>query len=224
MPAAMTSKIDRICDALDREYGRRHWTRPRSVLDELIYTILSQNTSAANCERAFQNLVRRFPTWDDVRRASAVEIADAIRVGGLAHRKAPRIKRILEEIYRRQSKLDLEWIAQIPQKDALEYLMSFEGVGRKTAACVLMFGLGRPVMPVDTHVHRVATRLGLIEKTTADRAHDLLQALVPPQRVYSCHLNFVAHGRSVCRARRPGCGVCVLQAECDYRAGAPEDG
>ncbi|MGC8862655.1 MAG: endonuclease III domain-containing protein [Armatimonadota bacterium] len=210
------TRIDRICDALEREYGQQRWTRHGTILDELIYTILSQNTSAANCERAFRALIERFPTWDHVRLASQEEIADAIRVGGLADQKAPRIKRILKGIHNRKSNLDLEWLANLADEEALAYLSTFDGVGRKTAACVLMFGLGRPVMPVDTHVHRVATRLGLIEKTTADRAHDLLQALVPPERIYSCHLNLVAHGRRVCRARQPRCNQCVLRAECDH--------
>ena len=210
------SRIDRACDALDTEYGRREWTRRGRVLDELIYTILSQNTTAKNCEEAFRTLSERFVTWDDARLAPWREIADAIRVGGLADRKAPRIKRIFEEVHQRQGNLGLEWIADTPDAEALSYLMAFDGVGRKTAACVLMFGLGRPVMPVDTHVHRVATRLGLIEKTTADKAHDLLQAIVPPDRVYSCHVNLVTHGRQVCHARNPECGRCVLQADCDH--------
>jgi len=210
------SKVDRVCDALDLEYGCPKWTRRERVLDELIYTILSQNTTAANCDEAFRTVSERFSTWDDARLAPWQEIADAIRVGGLADRKAPRIKRILEEIHERQGNLDLEWIADAPDDEALDYFMAFDGVGRKTAACVLMFGLGRPVLPVDTHVHRVATRLGLIGRTTADKAHDLLQSLVPPERVYSCHVNLVTHGRRVCHARNPECGVCVLRDECNH--------
>ena len=210
------SKVDRVCDALDREYGRPEWTRRERVLDELIYTILSQNTTAKNCEQAFRTLSERFVTWDEARLAPWQEIAEAIRVGGLADQKAPRIRRILEEIHERQRNLDLEWIAGAPDNEAINYLMAFDGVGRKTAACVLMFGLGRPVMPVDTHVHRVATRLGLIERTTADKAHDLLRAIVPPDRVYSCHVNLVTHGRVACHARGPECGRCVLRDDCDY--------
>ncbi|MCX8052326.1 MAG: endonuclease III, partial [Armatimonadetes bacterium] len=147
------SKIEKVCDALDQEYGRQTWTRRRNVLDELIYTILSQNTTAANCNQAFRELRRRFLTWDQVRLAPTEQIADAIRVGGLADQKAPRIKRILQEISENKAKLNLEWIADKPNDEALSYLTAFEGVGLKTAACVLMFGLGRPVMPVDTHVH-----------------------------------------------------------------------
>src|SRR5450759_4943059 len=188
------SRIERICDGLDRCYGRREWEPGRPVLDELIYTILSQNTSAKNCDQAFRELSERFPTWKTVMAAPTEHIADAIRTGGLANRKAPRIKLILEQIFERQGTLDLEWIADAPDSEALGYLLGFDGVGRKTAACVLMFGLGRPVMPVDTHVHRVATRLGLIGRMTADAAHDALQELVPPEQVYGCHVNLVTHG------------------------------
>lgn len=205
-----------MCELLEQEHGRPQWAGRNRVLDELILTILSQNTTAKNCNEAFRVLSERFVTWEEVRRARTEDIADAIRVGGLANRKAPRIKAILEQVYRRQGNLDLEWIAELPDQEAVRYLVRFEGVGRKTAACVLMFGLGRPVMPVDTHVHRVAERLGLIGRMSTDAAHDALGRLVPPDSVYSCHVNVVAHGRKVCRARNPRCAICVLNRECDY--------
>ena len=208
------SKIARVCELLDGHYGRVEWNGRRGVLDELVYTILSQNTTARNCDEAFRRLSERFVLWEGVRQARVDEIADAIRPGGLANRKAPRIKAILEAIHERQGSLDLEWIADAPDAEAIDYMLAFDGVGRKTAACVLMFGLGRPVIPVDTHVHRVAMRLGLIGKVSADDAHDLLQKLVPPEQVYSCHVNLVRHGREVCHARGPECGVCILREEC----------
>lgn len=213
-----------MCELLEREYGRAQWTRRGRLLDELILTILSQNTTAKNCSEAFRVLSERFMTWDEVRSAGIEDIADAIRVGGLANRKAPRIKEILEQIYRRQGNLDIEWIADLPEQEAISYLLAFDGVGRKTAACVLMFGLGRPVMPVDTHVHRVATRLGLIGGMSVDAAHDALAKLVPPDAVYSCHVNMVTHGRRVCRPRNPRCPGCILKEECDYDAGANRAG
>jgi endonuclease-3 len=188
----------------------------RPVLDELIYTILSQNTSAKNCNEAFRGLSERFPAWEAVMGAPVEEIAAAIRVGGLANRKAPRIKQILEEIFERQGNLDLEWIANTPDREAIDYLLGFDGVGRKTAACVLMFGLGRPVLAVDTHVHRVAMRLGLIGKVSADAAHDLLGEIVPRDRVYSFHVNMVTHGRQVCHARGPECPKCAIKDSCDF--------
>jgi len=212
------NKIIRICDALDECYGRREWTHRKPVLDELILTILSQNTNAKNYNEAFRRLSERFPVWEDVIRAPDEDVADAIRVGGLANIKAPRIKYIFEEIYKCQGNLDLDWIADEPDGEGIEYLLGFEGIGRKTAACVLMFALGRPVLPVDTHVHRVSERLGLIGKVSADRAHDLLQKIVPPDQIYSFHINMVAHGRQVCCARNPACYRCVLREECKYFA------
>lgn len=214
------SKLARVCDALDARYGRREWTGGRPVLDELIYTILSQNTTSANCDKAFARLRERFPVWEAVVAAHAQEIADAIRPGGLANRKAPRIKAVLEQAYAQHGDLDLKWIADVSDTEAMDYLLALDGVGRKTAACVLMFGLGRPVLPVDTHVHRVSQRLGLIGRVDADRAHDLLAGMVPQERVYSFHVNTVAHGRQVCRARSPRCDICVIREECAYFAGS----
>jgi endonuclease-3 len=213
-----TSPIERICDLLDECYGSKEWADGRPILDELIYTILSQNTSAANCDQAFRQLTSRFGTWEAVMGARIEDIANAIRSGGLANRKAPRIRRILQEVFQRQGNLDLDWIATAPDCEAINYLLAFDGVGRKTAACVLMFSLGRPVLPVDTHVHRVAMRLGLIGKCSADDAHDLLQAIVAPDLIYSFHVNMVAHGRMVCHARGPECPECALNQECVYFA------
>ena len=212
------SRIERVCDGLGGCYGLREWEFTRPVLDELIYTILSQNTSAKNCDEAFRELSERFAGWEAVMSAPAEQIAAAIRVGGLANRKAPRIKQILEEIFERQGNLDLEWIARTPDAEAVRYLLGFDGVGRKTAACVLMFGLGRPVLPVDTHVHRVAMRLGLIGNVSADAAHDLLGEMVPRERVYSFHVSMVTHGRQVCHARGPECARCAIREDCDYFA------
>ena len=212
------SKISLIRELLDAHYGKNEWAERLPVLDELVLTILSQNTTAKNCSEAFEHLRARLGAWDNIMRADWREIAEAIKVGGLANRKAPRIKRILEEIHERQGNLDLEWIAGVPDEQAMEYLMAFDGVGRKTAACTLMFALNRPVLPVDTHVHRVAERLGLIPKVSADKAHDLLQQLVAQNDIYSFHVNMVTHGRRGCRAIRPDCPSCILKEECDYFA------
>jgi len=209
------SKIDRVCGLLDEHYGRKTWSRRGRVLDELVLTILSQNTTAKNSNAAFRTLLERFPTWDDVCAASCEEIAEAIGVGGLANRKAPRIQAILLSIRDRYQSLDLDWIADLTDAEALDYLTRYDGVGRKTAACVLMFALGRPTLPVDTHVHRVSVRLGLVPWSSTEAAHDLLRAIVPAGNVYSFHINTVTHGREVCHARGPDCAGCVLREECD---------
>jgi endonuclease-3 len=206
-----------VCEQLDTAYGVLTWRSHGEPLGALIATILSQHTSDKNSERAFDNLRRVFPTWDGVRTAEVAAIADAIRSGGLADSKAPRIKSVLEQIRERAGKTTLDFLTEMPTDEAKAYLTGFHGVGPKTTACVLMFSLGRPVLPVDTHVFRVSHRLGLIEKRLGEaKAHDALQAQLPPERVYSFHVHMIRHGRRVCVAQRPRCSACVLSERCDY--------
>ena len=188
----------------------------RPIIDELVMTVLSQHTSDTNSARAFQTLKARFPTWDRVLDAPADEIADAIRSGGLADQKAPRIKRILAEIEEREGHLDLSRLNVVDDQTVDEYLCSLPGVGPKTAACVLVFSMGRAAFPIDTHVHRIVRRLGWVEgKMSADQAHRRLGPLVPPEIRYELHMALINHGRNVCRAQRPRCGDCVLLDFCD---------
>ena len=209
-------RIAEICALLDGEYGRPD-AKPRyGPLDEFVLTILSQNTSAANYTRAFDRLQSRFQDWETVRTAPVAEIEDAIRPGGLAKIKAPRIKQALNEILERTGGLSLDFLAEMPDEEAREYLMRFDGVGIKTASCVLMFSLGRPVLPVDTHVHRISRRLGLIGSESAESAHHTLQAMVPDELVYSFHVNVVTHGRRICKAQNPLCDACVLLPICHH--------
>ncbi|HVL63605.1 MAG TPA: endonuclease III [Actinomycetota bacterium] len=180
-------------------------------LDELIMTVLSQHTSDSNTERAFASLRRRFRTWEEVRAAPVRDVADAIRSGGLAEQKAPRLKAILDEIAAREGKVSLDRLHSLPDDEIETYLVSLPGVGPKTAACVLCFSLGRAAFPVDTHVHRVALRLGWIPpKTSAERAHLVLGQAIPPDARYPLHVALIRHGRTTCTARRPYCSDCVL--------------
>ncbi len=204
-----------ICRRLRREYGPVKLGRRLPPLDELIFTILSQHTSDSNSEAAFTSLQNRFADWDAVRRARVASIAKAIKSGGLANQKAPRIKAILQETHERHGSLSLDFLCQMPDDEAVEYLCGFNGVGPKTAACVLMFSCRKPVLPVDTHVHRVSKRLGLIdEKTNAERAHVELAELVPKDSVIEFHVQLIRHGRRVCTARSPKCEGCVLVDRC----------
>jgi endonuclease III len=212
-----TVKAYWVCDRLDEEYGTLEWRSHGEPLGALVGTILSQHTSDRNSERAYDNLRRVFPTWDQVRLAAPDAIADAIRSGGLADSKAPRIKSVLEQIHEKAGKTSLDFLRDMPTEEAKEYLTGFHGVGPKTTACVLMFSLCRPVLPVDTHVFRVSHRLGLIEKRMGEaKAHDALQSLLPPERVYPFHVHMIRHGRRVCIAQRPRCAACVLSERCDY--------
>jgi endonuclease III len=179
-------------------------------------TVLSQHTSDVNTARAFAGLKQRFPRWEAVVDAPPEEVADAIRSGGLADQKAPRIQAILREIERREGALSLARLGELRDDEVEDYLCSLPGVGPKTAACVLVFSMGRAAFPIDTHVHRVTRRLGWIPgNATADKAHALLKEAVPPEIRYELHVQLIAHGRTICKARNPSCSECVLLDVCD---------
>jgi endonuclease-3 len=208
-------RLRRVIALLDDLYGRPLWSPRYPPVDELVYTVLSQNTADVNTERTFAALKARFPDWRAVRDAPVAEVEQAIALGGLARVKAPRIKAILAAVSERTGDPDLSELDGMTDDAALTYLQSMPGVGPKTAACVLMFALGRPAMPVDTHVHRLAGRLGLIDaKLSAEQAHRPLTELAGPGNVYALHINLVRHGRRICHARRPQCGRCPLAVIC----------
>lgn len=220
MPARRSDPLSFCLRALAGAYGAKRAPARRSrppALDELILTVLSQNTNDRNRDRAYRSLRQRFPGWEDVLAAPTPAIVAAIRVGGLAEQKARRIQALLTRVKETDGSLSLERLCAMPQEEARNYLLSFKGVGDKTAACVLLFSCGRPVFPVDTHILRVSQRLGLIpEKASAKQAHELLDARVPDDRKYEFHLNLIAHGRAVCHARKPECTVCCLKSKCRY--------
>jgi endonuclease-3 len=200
---------------LRKRFGPLEPPRRTDPLEELILTVLSQHTSDLNAGRAFEALRDAFPTWEDVVQAKLERVADVIRSGGLANTKAPRIQQILREIRERQGRYDLSFLRRRTDEEAREYLTSLPGVGPKTAAVVMSFSLGRAAMPVDTHVHRVSGRLGLIPaKTSADKAHRLLEDLVPPELRTSLHVGLIRLGREICKAGRPRCEECPLVDLC----------
>jgi len=212
--------ISDIIARLDQTYSMPAWRPHRDPVAELVLTILSQNTADTNSGRAFVRLLAAFPSWQAVIDAPLPELIAAIRPGGLAPTKAPRIQAALRDISERAGGFDLTFLAGLPLDEARAWLGSIHGVGPKTVACVLMFALGRPAMPVDTHVFRVAMRLGLIPERagnaamTPEKAHTLLEAAVPPQHFYAFHIGLIKHGRRVCTARNPGCPRCVLRDAC----------
>jgi endonuclease III len=214
-----TGKIRRVASQLDQCYGPRRWHSHGDPIDELVATILSQHTSDLNTERAFASLRSRFPTWEAVIEAPTEAVADAIRSGGLANLKAPRIQAVLVAVRDRFGGFDLSPLGDMTVTAARGELVTLKGVGPKTASCVLLFSLGMPAMPVDTHVHRVSQRLGLIAPSdSAEAAHELLERDLGENvdEVYAFHVNLIAHGRTVCLARRPRCERCVLTECCDY--------
>jgi endonuclease-3 len=208
-----------ILDALEAAYGRPARHARAAPIDELVSTILSQHTSDINTARAFASLRARFPSWDAVIAAPAADVADAIRSGGLADVKAPRIQQALRDVRDQLGGFDLAFLASMPATEARDWLTRLHGVGPKTASCVLLFSLDLPVMPVDTHVHRVALRLGLVPpRTSAERAHALLEARIPAHRMYDAHMLMIQHGRRTCTARAPKCPRCVLVQSCPAAA------
>jgi len=207
--------VEQIVSLLAEEYGRIRWRPHRDPLSELVMTILSQNTSDANSRRAYDRLVAKFGDWEAVAAANVEHIADAIRLGGLAQIKAPRIKAILQRIKDERGSLDLGFLQDMPVEEAKAWLRGLPGVGPKTAACVLLFGLGKPVFPVDTHIYRVSRRLGLVDSgVSVEGAHDVLGQLFPVEHVYQSHLHLIQHGRRVCKAHNPRCQECILLKTC----------
>ncbi len=208
-PGRLRTILARLRDAYGRPVPRAH----RAPIDELIVTVLSQNTNDRNRDVAYGRLRERFGSWADVRDAPVAAIEDAIRPGGLAPTKAGRIQEILRAI----GDDDLSWLADGPIDEARDYLCELPGVGRKTAACVLLFSYGRPDIPVDTHVYRVGSRLGLFRPGASfDEAHDEMLRLADPDAAYEAHVALIRHGRRTCTARAPRCRECPLLSLCPY--------
>jgi endonuclease-3 len=217
-------RLRRIRDKLREAYGRPVLRPHRAPVDELVLTVLSQNTNDRNRDVAYARLRERFSGWDEVHNADVAEVEEAIRPGGLAPTKAVRIQEILRAV----GDDDLAWLETAPVEEGRDYLCTLPGVGRKTAACVLLFAYGRPDIPVDTHVMRVGTRLGLFRPGASfEEAHDELLRLADPEDAYEIHVLLIRHGRRLCTARRPACEKCPLLRMCPYGravvAGAASD-
>lgn len=213
----MEEKVREIHHRLLAQYGEKGNPGNRDLIALLISTILSQNTNDALRDRALERLKARFSSWEEVRDAPLAEVEEAIKVAGLARQKAHRIQRALRRITEERGTLDLSFLRHMEPEEAKRWLMSIEGIGHKTAAIILLFGLGMPAFPVDTHIFRVSKRLGLIpERATREKAHEILENLIPPGYYYSFHLNMIEHGRKVCAARKPKCRECILNDLCDF--------
>jgi endonuclease III len=225
--AADRRKRRRLADAALERLGERYdhprWAGPRvDAVSELVLTILSQNTSDTNSFRAFTALRERYASWDEALAAPTDELEEVIRAGGLAPTKSRRIQHVLAEVHAAtDGTWDLAFLGERPLLEARDWLISLPGIGRKTAAIILLFTFGRPQLPVDTHVHRVASRLGMLPpRTPLGRAHDLLEEVLAPDEMYPFHVELIRHGRDTCRAPRPICGLCPLTDVCAYYAEA----
>lgn len=210
------AKYAPVAHALEALYGRKTF-KPHDGMDELISCILSQSTTDANRDRGFAALKARYSDWAQVHHAPTAELIEVIRPAGLANSKAPRIQATLARIYAERGEYNIDFLQQLSPEEAKAWLTRLHGVGPKTAAIVLCFGYGMPAFPVDTHVHRVGIRIGFLPaKISADDAHPVMEALVPPSEYYAFHLQMIYHGRAICNARSPKCEACPIQAYCDY--------
>jgi endonuclease-3 len=213
--------MSRLLRRLERAYGPRPWTCWGDGVSVLVDTILSQSTSAANSDAGFKRLRRRFPSWNKVANAPVEEVERAIRVSGLSRQKAPRIQAILRRVKAERGKIDLQFLADLDEQSAYDYLTSFPGVGPKTACCTLLFAFGKGVFPVDTHIHRIARRLGLIgPRASAEQAHELLEPMIAETDRYAMHVLLIEHGRKTCRAINPRCGGVPAVDDVPVRADA----
>jgi endonuclease-3 len=213
----LKTRAIKVHEKLIEAFGEPVWRTPLPAIDELVSTILSQNTNDVNRDRGFNALRAKFPTWEEVRDATPQEVIEAIRPAGLANQKGPRIQQVLCFITEERGSLNLDFLAGLPLEEARSWLTKFNGVGPKTAAIVLCFSLNMPAFPVDTHIYRVSGRIGLRpEKMTVEQAHSHLESVFPPETYYAAHLNLIRLGREVCGARKPNCVGCPIRKLCDY--------
>ncbi len=216
-PGYVRRKIRKVLRVLEGRYGAVRKRPRQSPVDTLIATILSQNTSSANASAGFAELKDTFESWDSVADAPVEQIESCIRVSGLSQTKAPRIRNVLQRIRREHGVISLDSLASMSPEWAYDHLIRYDGVGPKTALCVLLFAFNMPVFPVDTHVHRVSVRLGLLPpNVSASDAHEILTPLIAPESRYPLHVLMIAHGRDLCRPHDPLCDRCPLAALCPF--------
>jgi endonuclease-3 len=211
------AKYEPVSAALREMYGYPNWRQAYPPVDELVDCILSQSTTDANKDKAFALLKGKYASWEAVRDADTAEVIETIRPAGLANQKGPRIQEVLRFITEDRGEINIDFLADVPIAEAKAWLTQMNGVGPKTAAIVMCFAFNRAAFPVDTHVHRLGQRIGFLpEGISADKAHDVMEAIVPPDDYYAFHLNLIRHGREICIARAPRCALCPLTEYCDY--------
>jgi endonuclease III len=214
---AIRERAQAVYLRLAETFGLPGWDNPSPPLDELVNTILSQNTNDRNRDLAYNNLRARFATWEAVRDAPPEAVIDAIRPAGLANQKGPRIQAVLRQITEEQGSLNLDILYDLPPEEAFAWLRRFKGVGPKTASIVLQFSLSKPAFPVDTHIYRVSGRIGLRpERMSVEQTHEFLARLFTPDQYGPGHLNLIRLGRQICHARKPECPACPVKELCDY--------
>ena len=205
----------KVKNLLYMQYGDLKWRDEMETLDELIFTVLTQNTSDINAEKAFKNLKSRYINWDEIAKSTDEKLERIIRIGGLGKQKSIRIKKILKEIYLRTGGYNLSILKDMTFNEVKEWLITLPGVGPKTAAVVMSFALKLPAFPVDTHIHRISKRLGYInQNTSAEKAHEIMENIILPEDRFDFHILLITHGRKICKANNPKCSICPLTSYC----------
>ncbi len=214
---ARKEKLSQVSQKLLEHFGIPDWHEILPPVDELVCTILSQNTNDINRDKAFSALKERYSTWEEVRDADSAELQYVIRIAGLAQQKGPNIQAALREISEKNGAIDLEWLKNLSGDEARDWLVNLKGVGPKTAAIVMVFALGMPAFPVDTHIYRVTGRIGLRpKKLNVEKTHQYLEMIGDPGEFGPLHLNLINLGRNFCQARKPKCSGCPVIDLCDY--------
>jgi len=208
--------IRRVCEALERAYGRPRFANPKNPIDDLVYIVLSNKTGPDVATATFKNLKRRFGNWSALADARLSDVRRILRAAGLSDIKSRQLRAALRKIRRDFGKCSLNRLKRLSCQDAEEYLTSLEGVSEKVAKCVMMYTLGFHVLPVDVHVHRIATRLAWTSRKRADQCHSELECLVKPQYRFGFHVGCIAHGRTICRPADPQCDDCTIRRYCTY--------
>lgn len=215
-PRHRAQLIRRVCETIEYEYGRSRLCNPKSPTDDLVYIVLSNKTTPKTAKETFRRLKRRFPDWCVMIDARLSEVRRILKPAGLSDVKSRQLRGALRRIRRDFGRCSLTRLKQLSADEAQEYLTSLQGVSEKVAKCVMMYTLNFDVLPVDSHMHRVATRLGWTTRKRADQCHTELEALVKPHYRFAFHVGCIAHGRSVCRPSQPDCESCVIQQYCAY--------
>ncbi len=208
--------VRRVCEALEKTYGKPRLGNPREPVDDLIYIILSNKTSPQIARQTFVRLKQRFSTWDDALTSSPSVVRKILRPAGLATVKSRQIRAALKKLRIDFGSCNLDVLRGIPESQAQQYLIALPGVSEKVAKCVMIYTLGFRVLPVDSHVHRVSGRLGWTKRKRADQCHEELEAIVPPEKRYAFHVDCIVHGRKTCRPTSPLCGKCPIRRYCAY--------
>ena len=214
----LIQKTAEIAARLEEALGIPYEEHPLPPLENLMLTLLSQNTNDVNRDKAYHRLRERFPAWNEVMEADVDHVADAIRIAGLSNQKSQRMQNILRWIHRQYGSLNLDFICRMDPQEVIETFCQLKGIGIKTISVVLAFSCGVDIFPVDTHVHRLCNRIGLVRPKTnsAEQTFALMQDRVPKGKSFSFHINLIHYGRSTCRARKPLCKSCCIRKLCDY--------